>query len=68
MDGHEGKESGNMYSTLAVRGEMERLNMVKRLNIQKGNRILLVDCAFCVTNPFSILRLSSRSTFCLIIM
>lgn len=68
VDGHEGKESGNMYSTLAVRGEMERLNMVKRLNLQKGNRILLLDCAFCVTNPFPILRLSSRSTFCLIIM
>ena len=37
MDGHEAKESGNMYSTLAVRGEMERLSMVKRPKRQQNS-------------------------------
>ena len=37
MDGHEGKESGRMYSTLAVRGEMETLNMVKRPKRQQNS-------------------------------
>lgn len=37
MDGHEGTESGNMYSTLAVRGETETLNMVKRSKRQQNS-------------------------------